>query len=87
MLNELITNALKYAFDIGDVGLIKVCLQEKEDGLYIEVTDNGKGFELNQEGFGMKLINSFTRKLEGELNIHSDDGTQVALMVKNYQRA
>jgi len=88
VLNELISNALKYAFtDIVD-GLLKISLHEKEDTLRLKVEDNGIGMdEKVVTGFGTKLIQSFTNKLDGEMNIKSDNGAVVEIVIKNYQAA
>ncbi len=85
VLNELITNSLKHAFKNIEKGIIRIYLKEDKGTLLINVKDNGQGFRLGNEGFGMKLIKSFTRKLEGEIFIESENGTNVVLIVKNYQ--
>src|SRR5690606_25019018 len=43
ILNELISNALKYAFDNDHSGTIGVSLKERNDGIRLEVSDDGLG--------------------------------------------
>ena len=89
VLNELISNALKYAFSEKEKGELKVSFLERQNTLLLKVADNGVGLGDKEvlPGFGTKLIKSFTRKLEGELNIYSENGTTVEILIKNYQRA
>jgi two-component sensor histidine kinase len=43
LVNELITNALKYAFPVGRAGQIEVTLDATAEGLKLTVSDNGLG--------------------------------------------
>lgn len=88
VLNELISNALKYAFPSSSNGLVTVSLKERAEGLLLIVADNGIG--LNDKvsaGFGSKLVRSFARKLQGELTMNTDNGTSVEIAIKNYKVA
>ena len=89
VLNELISNALKYAFPNTNSGVLKISLREKSNALLLAVTDDGIGLQNSEaaSGFGTKLINSFTRKLEGELTIKSEKGTSIEILIKNFKRA
>lgn len=91
VINELITNALKYAFPTGK-GRIEVILREEDDGLYLSVADNGVGIASPQEvidgnSYGYELIQALVDKLEGELEINGQQGTQVVAVFKEYQTA
>ena len=91
MLNELITNALKYAFPSG-CGEIHVKIYESDIGLVLSVRDNGVGMDhpdniKDGTSFGFDLINSFVEKLDGELEIRVDQGTEIRAILKNYQKA
>ncbi len=89
VLNELISNALKYAFPDNRKGLLKVHLLNKDNSLLLSLSDNGIGItsNVNKNGFGTKLIHSFTRKLDGEMKIRSENGTTVEILIKNYKVA
>ncbi|MCY7410064.1 MAG: tetratricopeptide repeat protein [Chitinophagales bacterium] len=88
ILNELINNCLKYAFQNEHTGIIEVTLKQEGELLKLEVNDNGIGFEgdashFNQNSFGHKMINAFIKKLKGEMKIYSNNGTHVAIEIKN----
>ena len=89
VLNELISNALKYAFPDRKRGMLNVSLSINCNNLILSVSDNGIG--LNQaeyvKGFGSKLIAAFARKLEGDLKINGEDGTCVEILIKNFKCA
>jgi len=84
ILNELLTNIMKYAFQGRDEGLIRVSAQMEEDKVIILVQDNGIGIPegidfLNSTGFGLKLISMLTKQIEGKAKIERKDGTSVYL--------
>jgi two-component sensor histidine kinase len=90
ILNEVITNCLKYAFDEKDKGLIQMSLKEKTEGLRLRVVDNGKGlptgFDVEQlSSLGFRLIKAFTQKLEAGLTISSVAGTQIEVFIPKHK--
>ncbi|GAB4154849.1 MAG: hypothetical protein Tsb0033_03390 [Winogradskyella sp.] len=89
ILNELIINTLKHAFnDTTNKGKIKVNFAKKEDQLELEVIDNGKGFEgeIKSTSFGISLMNALSKKLKATLNYTSElrKGTEAKLVVKKF---
>jgi len=89
IINELVSNAFKYAFDGSDHGEIKVSVtpQDKEDYL-LSVADNGKGLpaglDINKsDSLGLKLVNILTRQLKGELHVESDKGAIFEIRFKD----
>lgn len=90
ILNELITNSLKYAFPDGKEGNLWVSLGESEGKLTLSVKDDGVGVkELvpKSTSFGMKLLNAFKQKLDADFEIISDNGLQVNYHIRRYQLA
>lgn len=92
ILNELVTNSLKYAFPNEREGDIHVELKEIENTLLLHVWDNGIGIpeekeEASRESFGMKMIRAFSKKLDATWEINGEEGTSVSLVIKNYQLA
>lgn len=89
--NELITNALKYAFPNQKEGLISVKLEEKEGKLIFSVKDNGTGLQKSntpkKDGFGLELVDAFKAKLDAEVKICSDNGTKVELIINDFKKA
>ncbi len=87
IVNELITNALKYAFPKGKKGQIEVQLAQKStDKLILKVIDNGIGQEDDDftkgTGFGMQLIQLLTQQLNGTMKHVKSNGTVVAFEFK-----
>ncbi len=90
ILNELITNVFKYAFEVNTNGQIKICLIETGATLVLTVTDNGKGLpadfdRFNLKSFGLQLVQSLSEKLGAEMRVKSKGGTEVSLFVKKYK--
>lgn len=82
IINELVTNALKYAFPDGRIGKIEVSLKRiNEDGrICLQVSDDGIGISNaraseNSTSFGTKLMKILTKKLKGEMEIVEENGT------------
>jgi len=81
IINELVTNAHKYAFE-GDEGEVFVSLQQKENAFTLVIRDNGKGFVYDKESksLGLKLIRSLAQQqLHGSLKMSTDNATQYTI--------
>lgn len=68
IINEMLTNAVKYAFPNGRAGRIHLRTGWTDDGrLEIVVQDDGEGFDPHESagGLGQKLIRSLTAQLDG----------------------
>jgi two-component sensor histidine kinase len=67
IVNELVTNALKHAFEEGGGGLVRVQSKTVNGGIELEVSDNGRGMERPSpaagSGLGRKLVETFARHL------------------------
>ncbi|HMQ07234.1 MAG TPA: histidine kinase dimerization/phosphoacceptor domain -containing protein [Saprospiraceae bacterium] len=89
--NELISNALKHAFNDRNHAELFISLVENEEKLIFTVKDNGIGYHPEQPGiqksFGHKLIQSLAEKLEAEWNIQNVGGTEVSLIINDYTKA
>jgi two-component sensor histidine kinase len=86
IINELITNALKYAFPAERKGTISVSLKKSTDGaIDLRVADDGIGlppdFDMrNTTSLGMKIITNIAEiQLQGTLELHKDRGTEIRL--------
>ena len=78
--NEILTNAVKYAFPDGRPGTISVTLQPAADSLVLEISDNGKGLppdfdETASTGMGSQLIRMMIKQLKGTLTVTGEGGT------------
>lgn len=80
IVNELLTNSLKYAFPEGQVGKVRIKLEKQTNGiLHLEVSDNGvgKSGKVHGTGFGGQLIALLTRQLSGKMREEIKNGTRV----------
>jgi two-component sensor histidine kinase len=78
IVNELLTNALKYAFPAGSTGEVRIKLEKRPGGkLCLEVADNGvgKSGKIQGTGFGSQLVDLLTRQLNGTMREEVKDGT------------
>jgi two-component sensor histidine kinase len=81
IVNELITNIMKYAFTGRDSGIIEVALTGDRENIELIIKDNGiglpEGFELEkQNGFGLMLIKMFTEQFTGSFLMENHIGTK-----------
>jgi two-component sensor histidine kinase len=73
IVNELVTNALKYAFPAGTPGTIGISCQATDENVFVlTVADDGVGlppdFDLNRsESLGMRLVQGLTEQLSGSV--------------------
>lgn len=86
IINELISNSLKYAFNDGRKGIIDVSLGQINNQIELEVKDNGMGIsskgKMEANGnFGYKLINILSERLGASWKTTSADGTIVSLSI------
>ncbi len=89
IINELITNALKYAFPDNAEGVLTIRLLEENNCLNLYVSDNGVGkskIEDSQISFGTKLIKAFKNKLKAELEMKTDNGYSVLFSIGKYKK-
>lgn len=83
ILNEIITNAIKYAFEeraAGNIQIKMLCIDENK--ILLEIKDNGVGlpdnFDLkNSTSMGMRLVTGLAKQINGKLNFENIDGVCV----------
>lgn len=86
IINEAVTNALKYAFVPGQGGTILVSLEiNDEQWMELCIRDDGKGlpsgFDITQHAFfGWQLISTLAQQLEGLLTVTGKAGVWVRLV-------
>lgn len=86
IINELVTNSIRYAFPNGRVGIINVNLHSYSKDKYILIIkDNGIGlspdidFE-NTETLGLQLVDGLTKQLEGSVEFNRNGGTEFKII-------
>ncbi len=81
IVNEIMTNALKYAFSPGEQGQIHVSLKHLNDGHHqLTLRDNGKGLPeainlRTSKSLGLKLIQGLAGQLGGKVELFRQPGT------------
>lgn len=92
ILNELVTNAYKYAFPDDRSGVIKISLYENANSkLCLEVADNGVGKSAalqsaHSTSFGTDLVHILAKKLKAEITTKDENGHLVLLCCERYER-
>jgi PAS domain S-box-containing protein len=81
IINELLTNIMKYAFINRDTGLIKISLANVDNHITLTIQDNGiglpDGFDINEpKGFGLMLVKMLSQQLGGSFSIKKHAGTR-----------
>ena len=86
IVNELVTNAFKYAFPGDKSGVVVVTLARKGDRLEVVVTDNGIGCPPEPtEGLGSRLVRLLAAQLEGDVTRSSHgSGCRVTVTVPQH---
>jgi chemotaxis protein methyltransferase CheR len=82
IVNELVTNAVKYAFPDDTKGTVLVTLRRVPGELRLTVADDGQGLDPRRadSGLGGRLVEGFTQQLGGQLKRESGKkGTIVSL--------
>lgn len=84
IINEAVTNAIKYAFPNNQNGLITVSLTSTNDTHYLlTIQDNGIGIAMDADkvntSFGMSLIKGLSEDLDGIFSIENQNGTLLKL--------
>ncbi|MEX2442745.1 MAG: chemotaxis protein CheB [Alkalispirochaeta sp.] len=80
IVNELLTNIIKYAFTGKNAGSITVSLRKVNDHVTLTVHDDGIGLPESynvgtSKGFGLTLVSMLSEQLKGHFSIDSNDGT------------
>ena len=88
LMNELITNALKYAWKPGQKGTINLVLRQVENMVELIVSDDGLGLptkfeEMNSDTLGLQLVVTLIEQLDGELIVNTDKGTKYFIKFEN----
>jgi two-component sensor histidine kinase len=85
MLNELISNAFKYAFTDVKKGTISISLKQDTNGqLHLSVHDNGPGMPIDKPlekkgSLGMKIINKLAQQIGGSLKYEYSKGAKFTI--------
>lgn len=86
IVNELVTNAIKYAFPEGEEGSISITLSCHAEDIVVEIADNGCGMPVQVEagkssGLGMKLVEGMRRQIGATIEPLEGQGTRFRITV------
>lgn len=86
IVNELVTNAIKYAFPVGAEGSISITLACHAEELVVVIADNGCGMPVQIEaakgtGLGMKLVEGMRRQIGATIEPVEGQGTTYKITV------
>jgi PAS domain S-box-containing protein len=90
IINELVSNSLKYAFPGNSSGVINIEINNPEDEEICEivVSDNGIGFPKGINfretlTLGLQLVNTLVGQIDGEIEMENKNGTAFRIKFKN----
>lgn len=87
ILNELVNNVFKHAFQKRDNSKLAISIQESQNILKLTVWDNGSGSvgKLDSDdptGKGLQLVNLLVKQLNGYIEVDNSEGTQITVSFK-----
>jgi two-component sensor histidine kinase/CheY-like chemotaxis protein len=88
IINELVSNSLKYAFPNTEIGEIHVSLNLVDNKYELIISDNGIGIPedidfRNTDSLGFQLVNNITSQLEGQIKLDKNVGTKFIINFEN----
>ena len=86
VVNELLSNSLKYAFPGGRRGTVRIVFREAPDHrLNVIVSDDGVGMPdsvlQGSYGFGLTLVEALVRQYDGSLTIGAEHGSSTEVIL------
>ncbi len=90
LINEIVTNSYKHAFNGQKIGTIKIKFKQNESDLVLSIKDNGVGLDqMNYSrpgpSLGMKLIRTLSKQLNSDTRVITDEGTEFSFRFKREQ--
>lgn len=87
IINELVSNSLKYGFPRGKKGEITINFSSKNNEYKLTVGDNGKGIPKyldfrKSESLGLQLVRLLCKKLKGSIELDRSSGTVFKILFR-----
>ncbi|MEQ8926084.1 MAG: tetratricopeptide repeat protein [Fulvivirga sp.] len=84
IVNEVVSNAFKHAFKASVKSELWVNVFQNNHELFIEIKDNGTGFDINasRKSMGLNIIETLSRQLRATVNWKVNNGTLFKLKMK-----
>ncbi|MFK8037612.1 MAG: histidine kinase dimerization/phosphoacceptor domain -containing protein [Crocinitomicaceae bacterium] len=83
IVNEILTNCYKYAFNNKNLfPKLEVSLKKEDENVALRIKDNGMGFNRDKakDGMGIDLIRGLAEQIDGAININTSNGVEVKLV-------
>lgn len=89
IINEALTNSIKYAFPGDRPGVISIFLHQESESLRLELDDNGIGMDKkvineNSVSLGFQLIKGLTKEIHGDISIKIHNGVKITVLFKKH---
>ncbi len=78
LINEIMSNSMKYAFKGRKKGNISIDVQKIHNGFQMKISDDGIGFsmdQVNSKSLGMYLIENLVKQIQGKYELEQNEGT------------
>ena len=87
IVNELVSNSLKYAFPDDAKGVVSVSFYENDGEYVLKISDNGKtipqDIDINNiDSFGLTIVNLLVNQIEGQISVERVAGTTFTIKFK-----
>lgn len=89
IINELVSNSLKYAFPKNREGHIIIDFTQNDNYFHLNIKDNGNGFPdnfdfNNIQTLGLKLVNTLVKQIDGKMEMINKNGVEFKInFIKN----
>jgi two-component system, sensor histidine kinase PdtaS len=89
IVNEVLSNAFKYAFPRGDSGEVQIELRRDASGIvHLLVADNGVGLPHGWDWktsptLGLRLVRTLARQIEADLHVNGNNGTAFSIAFRD----
>lgn len=84
IVNEVLTNSYKHAFNDLEKGTINISLKSMKEKATILINDNGPGFDFEKEklsSLGISLIEGLVEQVEGMFTFRNNSGAEFELVL------
>lgn len=90
ILNELISNSLKYAFPEGRTGVVAISIRKEDHTLTAQFRDDGVGIPESVDwretpSLGLRLVNTLVDQLNGTIELDRNAGTHFTMVLHEKQ--
>lgn len=94
ILNELVTNAFKYAFKDCEIGNLQIRLHYDGEMVTLQVKDDGAGLPVDfekmaEQSLGHRLVSQLVKQLQGEITVNSspENGTEYIIQFEKFEKS